>query len=134
MNGIKKIDNITEIPACKYEGYVWLSDATAPVVLNNESFDFESIKTNPFVIEALLYSPGEDVSIHVQHTDEYQIFEYNLKAFSQREISEKVYLSHRLKDVTKLKFKQLWMPEMDNNCEDMEVLTLKAIVFCGFLK
>lgn len=134
MKGIRKIDKLTEIPAYKYEGYVWMSDAKEPKVLNNERFDFESIKTNPFVIEALLYSPDEEVSIHVQHTGDYQMYAYSLKEFSQLEISEKEYLSHRLKNVSKLKFKQLWLPEADANCEGMEVMTLKAIVFCGFLK
>jgi len=134
MKGIRKIDKLTEIPAYKYEGYVWMSDAKEPVVLNNESFDFERINTNPFVIEALLYSADQKVSIHVQHTGVYQIFEYCLKEFSPSEISDIGYLTHRLKDVSKLKFKQLWLPETDNNCKDMEVLNLKAIVFCGFLK
>ena len=134
MEGVRKIDMLTEIPAFKYEGYVWMSDAKEPKVLNHESFDFESIKTNPFVIEALLYSPDEEVSIHVQHTGDYQIYAYSLKEFSQSEIYEKEYLSHRLEDVSRLKFKQLWLPNTDTNCEGMEVLTLKAIVFCGFLK
>lgn len=133
MKGIRKIDKLAEIPAYTYEGYVWMSDSKEPKVLINENFDFGSIKTNPFVIEALLYSPDEEVSIHVQHTGDYQIYAYSLKEFSQLDMSEKEYLPHRLKNVSKLKFKQLWLPEADVNCEGMEVMTLKAIVFCGLL-
>lgn len=134
MKGIRKIDLLTEIPSYKYEGYVWMSDAKEPKVLNDEIFDFENVTTNPFVIEALLYSKDKKVSVQVQHTGDYQIFEYHLGELTDAEFSDKEYLPHRLKNVSKVKFKQVWLPEEDANCKDMEVLNLKAIVFCGFLK
>jgi len=134
MIGIIKHNKFTDIPDYSYEGYIWMSDEKEPTVLNNESFDFSKINTNPFVIEGLLYSKNEKISIHIQHTGEYQIFEYHLNDYAQSSIVEKEYLPHRLDNVSKVRFKQIWLPELDENCEGMEVLTLKSIVFCGFNK
>lgn len=134
MIGIIKHNNLTDIPDYSYEGYIWLSDEKEPTVLNNESFDFSKINTNPFIIEGLLHSKNENVSVHIQHTGEYQIFEYHLNDYAQSSIVKKEYLPHRLENVSKVKFKQIWLPEPDENCEGMEVMTLKAIVFCGFNK
>ena len=134
MSNIIKHKALSEIPNQAYYGYVWMSDATNPIVLNNECYDFSSVKTNPFIIEALLYCKVEDISVHIQHTGEYQITEYHLNDFPKEQLVEKEYLPHRLKDVSKVKFKQIWIPEPDENCKGMEVLKLKAIVFCGFNK
>jgi CRISPR type III-associated protein (TIGR04423 family) len=131
---VKKYNQLNEIPKLTFEGYVWMSDEESPKVLFNETFDFKNIMINPFIIEALLYNETEKTSIHIQHTGEYQIFEYDLKNLSEEQLVAKSYLPHRLEGVEKVNFKQLWIPEPDENCENMEVLTLKAIVFCGFKK
>lgn len=134
MSSIKKLSKLTDIQNLAYEGYVWLSDANEPIVLNDEAFDFSTVRINPFVIEALLYNKKENLSIRVQHTGEYQIFEYYLSEIETASFVDKAYLPHRLKAVKELKFKQIWLPEQDENCEGMDVLTLKSIVFCGFNK
>ncbi len=133
-DNIIKHTALIDIPKLSYEGYVWMSNDKNPKVLNNEPFDFSTIGVNPFVIEALLYNMDENISIHVQHTGEYQIFEYHLNDFTNAHLVDKDYLPHRLKDVEKVCFKQIWLPEPDENCAGMDVLNLKAIVFCGFKK
>lgn len=132
MLGIKKYDSIKEIPNRNYEGYVWLSNKKNPFILLDESFDFSTVEANPFIIEALLFNKKENKSIHIQHTGEYQIFEYDLSKLEKSNCVEKEYLPHRLKDVEKVLFKQIWLPEKDGNCAEFDVLILKAIVFCGF--
>ena len=134
MSPIIKHQSLSDIPNLPYEGYVWMSDEKDPKVLNKESFDFNTIGTNPFVIEALLYNKAQNISIHIQHTGEYQIFEYHLNDFSKENLVEKDYLPHRLDGVKNVSFKQIWLPEPDENCAGMDVLNLKAIVFCGFKK
>ncbi|OIP02307.1 MAG: type III CRISPR-associated protein [Bacteroidetes bacterium CG2_30_33_31] len=134
MNHTIKHKSLIDIPKLPYEGYVWMSDAKEPIVLNKETFDFSKIGINPFIIEALLYCDGEDISIHIQHTGEYQIFEYHLNDFSKKNLVEKDYLPHRLNGVKNLIFKQIWMPEPDENCAGIDVMNLKVIVFCGFKK
>ncbi len=132
----KTYNLLTEIPDLSYEGYVWLSDAANPIVLNNEKYAFDKVEINPFIIEALLYNAERNTSIHIQHTGDYQIAEYNLTAIKNTAavLEDKEYLPHRLDGVKNLKFKQVWTEEVDKLCEDMTVLKLRAIVFCGFNK
>jgi CRISPR type III-associated protein (TIGR04423 family) len=136
MEGVKIDTDLSKIPNLTFEGYVWLSDEKSPVVLQQETYDFSAVRSNPFVIEALLYNKENNVSIHVQHNGSYQIAEYDLGLLekSGATFEEKQYLPHRLENIGKVNFKQIWLPEEDENCEGMEVLTLKATVFCGFNK
>lgn len=134
MNTIKSYNNIENIPSLEYEGYVWMSDKENPIVLKNEFIDFSSYGVNPFIIEALLYNKEKSISIHVQHTGDYKIYEYHLDEIKSEYSIEKSYLAHRIDGVKKLKFRQLWNSEPDELCEGMDVLTLKSFVFCGFVK
>ncbi len=126
-----KLNSLTEIPDYDYEGYVWLSDKDKPIVLKNEQFDFNTIKQNPFIIEGLLWAKKEGVSIHIRHTGRYLIHKYDMNA-SDLSKDIKQYLPHKIEGIKKLKFKQVWEPEEDPLCENMEVLKMKALVFIGF--
>ncbi|MEA5402816.1 TIGR04423 family type III CRISPR-associated protein [Arcicella sp. DC2W] len=125
---------ITDIPKRKYDGYVWFSDQKEPVPLIQKEYSFEDTKENPFVIEALLWNEEEKISIMVRHTGKYHIQEFKLKELpTGHELEEKVYLPYRLGDKVKhVCFKQLWIPEEDELCEKMEVMTMKALIFTGF--
>jgi CRISPR type III-associated protein (TIGR04423 family) len=110
-----------------------MSDAKEPKVLNNEEFNFSTIGVNPFIIEALLYCEEEDVSLTIRHTSKYHINEINLNNLPEGvELEDIDYLPHRLQGVDKVCFKQLWIPENDENCEGWSVLKMKALVFTGF--
>lgn len=132
MKPITKHQTLDTLPNLNYQGYIWLSDADKPIVLKNEPFDFSAIDINPFIIEALLYNEQKEVSVHIHHTDKYQITEYQLNQFDYAEVVETEYLPHRLDGVSKVKFKQIWLSQTEDNCQGMEVLNLKAIIFCGF--
>lgn len=129
--------NPPKITERKYEGYVWMSDEANPQMLyGEEEFKFSSMSPpNPFVIEALLWSEDDQISVHVRHTGKYHIHEYNVCDLSKEKgaaLVDKSFLPHRLKGVKKVKFKQLWLLEKDENCMDMPVLTMKALIFTGF--
>jgi CRISPR type III-associated protein (TIGR04423 family) len=132
MEPITKHHSLETLPDLNYQGFIWLSDADKPIVLQNEPFDLSKIKTNPFIIEALLFNAEKEISIHIQHTGNYQITEYHFNRFDNAEVVDNEYLPHRLDGVSKVKFKQIWISRPDENCAGMEVLNLKAIVFCGF--
>tara|TARA_R110002124_G_scaffold193164_2_gene360404 strand:+ start:720 stop:1154 length:435 start_codon:yes stop_codon:yes gene_type:complete len=134
-----KLTKLTDMPERKYQGYVWYSDQKEPKVLQNEIFRFENIGLNPFVVEALLWheddkTAGDGISVMVRHTGTYHIHEFEMDNLPEHcELVEKEYLPHRLgNNIEKVKFKQLWLPEKDPNCLDMEVLTMKALIFVGF--
>ncbi len=136
-NYVKTYESLTTIPEREYQGYIWYSDKDEPKVLEEyKSFKFSEVQTNPFVVEALLYCKEEKVSVMVRHSGSYQIREYSLNNMPEgHKVEEKSYFPHRLKNrVKRICFHQLWLPENDPNCEDMEVLTLKGHIFTGFSK
>ncbi len=128
----KKYDTITAIPKREYEGYIWGSDAKKPkVYCGNEKIGIS--ENEGYIIEALLYCKKDNASLHIRHSGEYHIHEYNLDKLPEgAELKEIGYLSHSLNGVEKVCFKQLWLPKKDPNCENMEVLKMKALVFTGF--
>lgn len=126
-----KLNSLTEIPDYDYEGYVWMSDAKEPKVLKNKKFTFNEDQQNPFIVEGLLWAKKEGVSIHIRHTGRYLIHKYEVNA-SDLSKDIKQYLPHKIEGIKKLKFKQVWEPEEDPLCENMEVLKMKALVFIGF--
>lgn len=130
---MKKLSNINNRT---FEGYIWLSDQEKPILLRNETFDFSKYEegANPFIVEALLYNNNN--SVHIQHTGRYVVKEFDFKHLENKgAVFEDVkFLPHRLDSVNKVKFKQLWLPEEDADCENMPVLKMKALIFTGFDK
>ena len=134
---IKKYERLTDLPQRFFEGYIWSSNDTWPKPLHNKSFEFQESEALPFIQEALLYCRAEQVSIHILHAGagEYSISEYQLSNLPKDGVLHPVaYLPHRIKGVKKLHFQQLWLPEKDALCADMEVLKMKALIFSGFIK
>ena len=127
---------INEIKNRKYEGYIWFSDKEKPLVLRDEEYDFfvHSENENPFIVEALLYNKEQNISVIIRHTGKYHVNEFDLKALKEEgAVFEEVkYLPHRLDGIDKVNFKQLWLPEPDEHCKDMEVLKMQALIFTGF--
>ena len=130
------IDTIQAIPEHKYTGYYWMSHKGKPEMLFDQTFPKEKFVEgkNPFCIEALLYSPKEELSIHVLHTGQYVVSAYDLGKLEGLEIKEKSYLQHKLENVQKVLFKQVWeeVPLTINEEESMPTLKPSALIFCGF--
>ena len=130
------MESINSIPKNIYEGYIWYSNSKEPIVIKGEEFSFnEKENSNPFVIEALLFDRKNQISITVKHTGRYIIQMVDLKNLPNGSIlsGSKKYFPHRLgNSVSKVCFKQLWIPEKDDNCEGMNVLVIKAFIFTGF--
>lgn len=129
---------LQEIPPRDYIGYLWEANQENPIVLPKKDYPIGTWGKKSFLIEAWLFSQAENCAIFVRHTGQYHITEYNLNQVPEEgELVSKdmAYLSHRLYKsygITKLRFQQLWLPETDPNCENMEVLQLKALIFNGF--
>lgn len=129
---------MNNIPASKYEGYVWKSDATKPKVLLGEEYGpLPSATENPFVIEAQLYDPASHMSYGIKHVDgKYIVTEVNLseEALKGCVHEEKTFLPHRMEEVTGLRFYQFWREEEDELCDNMKVLQPKELAFAGFVR
>lgn len=122
----------------KYEGYIWLSDATHPTVFPGK--DDNSIvldeEANPFIIEGALFDKANGKSISIKYVDgRYIISEHNVSPDEMNgndHIIRKNYLAHRMHGVKGLSYLQYWRKEADPLCEEMETLQPDKLVFIGF--
>ena len=131
-----KLNSLEEIPNLNYEGYLWMSNGDTPIedlVSIREKLNDKNL--NPFIVEGLLFCKATNTSIMIRHTGKYNISKFDLEKIevSYELTAEKSYFSNnKISAGKKLKFRQLWENEKDENCASMEVLTLKATVFTGF--
>lgn len=117
-----------------YDGYLWLSDATEPVVLDGEKLDSALLEQeNPFVIEAQLYDAAGSRSYAVRYADgRHVVTEFDADDINAAgRVTEKCFVPLRIKH-RGLHFKQLWSPRGDELCEGMPVLEPVAMIFVGF--
>ena len=145
---IKTYKSPQDIPKGEYEGYLWEANEKKPFILPSAAYPMEDWGKASYLVEGLLYAAKENVSILIRHTGSYCIRAYDMSQLSEgidaaaeeTKVVEKVeivekdlaYLAYRLPNIEKLRFRQLWESEPDPNCENMEVLKLKALIFVGF--
>lgn len=133
---LSEINEISQIPDFKFTGYYWWSDSETPEMLFEQSFPKDQILTsiNPFCVEALLYSKEKGVSIHIQHTGHYQVTAFDNQALQGMETKKKEYIPHKLEQVKKVLFTQVWEEVQLEVDELTHFPTLKptALIFSGF--
>lgn len=133
---IDNIKEISQIPDWKFTGYYWMSNKDKPVMLFEETFPKEKIlaSINPFCVEALLYSKEKGISIHIQHTGQYQVTAFDHQELDKVETVLKEYIPHKLEQVKKVIFKQVWEEAPMEVDESTSFPTLKpsALIFSGF--
>ena len=131
MNQIK----INEIDlTASYQGYIWLSEASKPIVLDNGKLKdtdkkYFSEGQNPFIIEGQLFDGKNSFSI--KNVDGKMIvvkYEVDTDEEPQNFVpNSRMGLGDR-----KLKFLQKWEVEPNADCENMDVLVPAGLVFLGF--
>lgn len=136
-----KIISANEIPTdASFEGYLWLSDSTAPKVLLNEGLDATLLNEgrNPFVIEGFLFQKAADpkapaaTSYSIRYVDGKTIVcRHSLTQSDWEDNKEKEYYGNRMAGRI-LKFLDVWQADKDEQCLGMEVLRPQAKVFVGF--
>lgn len=129
-----------QIKEAKYEGYIWKSDQSSPIMLSSgkaESFTLTDGE-NPFYVEGLLWNQEEGKSISIRYADgRYFIAENEVKPeelAGTATMTPVRYLPHHLPGVKALKFLRKWEEVNDELCENMPSLQLKATIFVGFEK
>lgn len=122
-------------PSQNYEGYLWWSDKTTPIILNNEPIKELPDGNNPFIVEGQLFDKEHDKSWSIRFIDgDYLINCFDLKELKGLDFITKSYLSNRFDGNQKLYFNEFWRPEKDELCEGMVVLQPAELVFVGFNK
>ena len=134
---VMKSNKINIIPEGTYEGYIWMSDATEPIIVDGKMEALElNPEINPFIIEARLYSPVDSVSYSVKYVDGEYIaicFDVNAVENDTETVCKRTdFIPNRMKAIDYLKFLQVWRPEIDPLCADMEVLMPAEQIFVGF--
>ncbi len=136
MNWHETIQQLSEIPKGNYTGYIWLSDRKEPELVeevDHFAYEKEAVPLNPFIREGYLYDGNKDISVSIHHVPgRYLIHVFNLgKIPKESEGTEQSFLSS-VGFSGKIYFKEIWVPEKDFYCSNLEVLTKKAVVFIGF--
>lgn len=133
---LPEIKEISQIPDCKFTGYYWWSDSEEPEMLFEQPFPKDQIlaSINPFCVEALLYSKEKGISIHIQHTGEYQVAAFEHQSLQGMETKKKEYIPHKLGRVKRVVFTQVWEEVPLEVDESTHFPTLKptALIFSGF--
>lgn len=126
--------NINDIPRDhKYEGYLWMSDAVDPIVLNGEPLPSDFNQTvNPFVVEAELWDGKTSYAIHQAGNQTIvESYEVNEADFSSEDTDRTVYASNRMEGKN-LHFLEYWEEKEADACLGMPALTMTKRVFVGF--
>jgi CRISPR type III-associated protein (TIGR04423 family) len=138
------------------EGYIWLSDANEPIIINKDNFldttngititfanytatisdktctltrDGKQVMI-PFIIEALFVV--NNVSYQIKFVDG-QYIVYSKDLSSVTDFTPITYLPNRFGDKIKgLKFHRVWETKQDALCENMDVLVPTVDLFVGF--
>lgn len=124
--------NKQEIIDGHYDGYIWMSDESSPVVLLDAVPQITlDPQFNPFVIEAQLYNKEQGISYSIRYVDgDYIVNRYDLEDAGDYE--EKSYIPARMPDVSALKFRQYWEISNDDKNYGWETLIPERLVFVGF--
>lgn len=123
-----------------YEGYLWMSDATKPEMLEPDEASEIVLddNANPFVIEGELYDAGKGESVSVRFVDgRYIIKSFQVTAddlSGSKQVTVKTYIAQRMPGIEKLKYLQYWEKVNDPLCEGMETLQPTDLVFVGLKK
>lgn len=135
MSWHTQIQSLRDIPEKEYEGYYWDGDSAQPIHANAIPVKFltaDGVPGKPFILEAFFYCQSENFSVSVRHLPgRYLIHRFDLSSLDPKLLTDKAMLAHPALG-GKLRFKEVWQPVEDEQCENLEVLTRKALVFCGF--
>lgn len=127
----------TTIEKGMYEGYMWMSDASSPLIYDGTkevAFELDD-SANPFVIEGNLWDKSRRMSVCVRFVDgAYHVRQVNVTEADERsdDNSERTFVAHRLDGVKALRYLQYWTESADAFCENMPALRPGKLVFIGF--
>ena len=116
-----------------YDGYVWMSNATQPIVLHDTRLPFALDSRNPFVAEAQLFDRATQCSYSVRNVGNEIICTVANIADENETKTNHVFLStgDSLKGL-RLRFCDIWERRADEKCLGMERLTIVGRAFIGF--
>ena len=132
-----QIISVSDFPSdIDFEGYLWFSDQSRPLVLRGEEVPGDIFnKILPFVIEGNLWSEERKLSIKIQNVDgQYLITSFDLNHSEEDfHLDEKKYLTHRLDGIREYRVVEAWEEKQDEYMENMKTLVPSWTAFKGFI-
>ncbi len=131
-------NKIQDIKKARYEGYLWFSDQTSPIIYNGDT-DFE-VEERPeaFIVEGMLWDSSSHTSVRIDYHDGQQhIYETIVKPEELDGCDYTTvenYIPHRFPGIKQLSFLRYWHLVVDDLCEGFEVLSPQKLIFIGFKK
>lgn len=122
---------------CPFEGYLWYSDALAPVMLNEQPVEAEQFTRMPFVTEGMLYTKEEKVSIMIRFVNgEYIFTVVDLSTITPGwKLQTRSYLANsKLEKGLKIRMTHGWEAIPAAACSDFPEFRLQWTAFSGFEK
>ena len=135
-----QLTSLADIPNKQYTGYLWFSDKAIPNTLHDETYDFGSVKLNPFIAEGYLYCADDCTSISIApmggdyFIGAVQFGQEPHHLVSDDQFELKKYVGHNAFHGSMLTFVQHWEKRKDDLCDGMEVLQPAWVAFVGFDK
>jgi len=125
-----------KILAGNFEGYLWKSDATQPVVFYEKSEITLDDNVTPFYIEGQLWDKSSKRSISIRFVDgEYLVKEWTVTddelSGEAKYVEQKSFYPNRMENVDKLLFLQYWKEVEDPYINDFKKLVPAQLVFVG---
>lgn len=122
----------------QYIGYIWWSNAKTPEVYD-EAKTIDIViedNINPFIIEGMLWDKDNNISVTIKNIDgKCQISSVCVNDFkSNVKFTEKKFIAHRIKNASKLIFRQYWELKPNKDCLNMDVYIPTKLLFVGFEK
>ena len=117
----------------RYQGYIWMSNKKKPKVYNNEPLDFViDDKSNPFIIEGMLFDKDSKRSYSIRNIDGHHIV--NMYELKEEELAhnDTKFVAKRIEGHKTLYFRQRWREQEDDLCEGMKTKVPEEIIFIGF--
>lgn len=127
--------NLTSLGGKKFQGYLWYSDAEAPVLLEQETVKDEHFTKLPFIIEGNLYCEAERLSVQIKNIDGvYKITSVVLPQPQHPNYFLESYIAHDVKGYRKFLLFEAWEAETDDLLSGMGCLQPAWSAFAGFEK
>jgi len=135
----KKLSKLFDVPQEKCNGYYWLSDSQNPFIVDSKPSDLINYEkaagpSNPFIIEAALYYPEQDISVMIKHGScGYRIDMIQWKLGEVGEVTEQSFIVNpRLSGLGKIRLRTAWVNTPDVLCQNLNVLEPAWSGFVGF--
>jgi len=140
---MKKTEQNNFDATLEYDGYLWLSDSSHPIVLKKQKLSPEHLSgifpespQIPFIVEGYLFADTKEKrSVVVKSIDGItRVYQVNLNEFAEESFTSETFFvdQARFQDIPGIKAVQYWESKPDILQPEYHTQTPTWVAFCGF--